>query len=264
MKTIEVEALKKVQLEILDYLHDFCMKNNIRYWIDSGTLLGAIRHKGYIPWDDDIDVGMLREDYDRFLSIFNEASDRFKCYSIENNPHFLYPFAKVLDTETILYEPDEKGEKLSINIDVFPYDKAPEDKKELAKMYKKRNKLQKMRRLSNHHVHEGGFVRRALIAIISLPFKLFPKGYFEKKIVKNALRYKDSNSSQIGDFTCREIISVNREVFDSFVDVEFEGRKFKAPVGYDTWLRAFYGDYMELPPVEKRVSEHHFKAFYKE
>ena len=264
MKKIEVEDLKRIQLEILDYLHAFCMKNNIKYWIDSGTLLGAVRHKGYIPWDDDIDVGMLREDYDRFLKEFNESNERYKCYSIENNPDFLYPFAKVLDTDTILYEPDEKGEKLSVNIDVFPYDRAPEDAKALAKMYKRRNKLQKMRRLSTHHVHEGGRLRRILIAIISLPFKLFPKGHFEKKIVKNALKYRDANTSQIGDFTCREIISVNRSVFDSFVDLDFEGRKYKAPVGYDTWLKAFYGDYMQLPPEDKRVSEHNFKAFYKE
>ena len=106
---LQIEEVKQIQLGILDVVADFCDQNQIQYWIDSGTLLGAIRHKGYIPWDDDIDVGMLREDYDRFTKLFNEKNDRFQFCCIENSPEFFVPHGKVTDTSTVLYEPNEDG-----------------------------------------------------------------------------------------------------------------------------------------------------------
>ena len=164
-KEITDKELKKIQTEILKYVHDYCLKNNIKYWLDSGTLLGAIRHKGYIPWDDDIDIGMARDDYNKFLENFNNTQSKYKCYSIENNNKFCYPYAKILDTSTILYEPDEKGIKLCVYIDLFPYDNAPNDEKIIKKMSKKALKYHKLRRLSIHCIHKGGFCRKLLIAI---------------------------------------------------------------------------------------------------
>ena len=108
MRRIYIDELKKIQINILDQVADFCNKNDISYWLDCGTLLGAVRHKGYIPWDDDVDIGMFRSDFDRFLNLFNQSNERYKVYNIENNNEFYYPFGKVLDTTTILYEPDEK------------------------------------------------------------------------------------------------------------------------------------------------------------
>lgn len=261
MERIELEELKRLQLEILDNVHSFCINNKIDYWLDSGTLLGAIRHKGYIPWDDDIDIGMLRSDYNKFLSVFNDSNDKYKCYSIENNELFLYPFAKIIDTTTILYEPDEKGNKLGVNIDLFPYDKIPEEKHKAEKLYKRRIFFQKMRSLSSHNIHSGNKVKRFLIGFVSIFCKVFPKGYFEKKIVKNALSAYESSSHVIGNLTSSEVIFSNDSIFTSFIDVEFEGKKYKAPIGYDEWLRDFYGDYMVLPPIEKRNSNHHFVAY---
>ncbi len=261
LKRVGVDELKRVQLNILKDVHNFCIENNINYWLDSGTLIGAIRHKGYIPWDDDIDIGMLRDDYNKFLREYNKRDSKYKCYSIENNNKMYYPFAKVLDTSTILYEPDEKGNKLCINIDLFPYDNAPISKEKTIKIYKKRNRLQRFRSLASHNVHAGCFLRKTLIVMISLPFKLFPKGYFDRKIVKNALCAYGQNTRRIGNFTSREEIFSDERIFDSFVDVEFEGNMFKAPIGYDEWLRDFYGDYMVLPPEKERISMHNYKAY---
>lgn len=126
MKQMTIDEVKKVQLQILSHVAKFCDENGICYWIDSGTLLGAIRHKGYIPWDDDIDIGMLREDYDRFSEIFNKANSTYHFLCIENTPDFYLPHGKVCDSETILYEPDENGYKSAVNIDIFVYDNAPE------------------------------------------------------------------------------------------------------------------------------------------
>ena len=88
MKKIDIDDLKKIQLEILNYIDDFCKKNDINYWLDSGTLLGAVRHKGYIPCDDDIDIGMLREDYEKFIAIFNKnnkSNYKLHCYENDKN-----------------------------------------------------------------------------------------------------------------------------------------------------------------------------------
>ena len=135
MKEIGVEDLKRIQLEILSVVAEFCEKNGIRYWIDSGTLLGAVRYGGYIPWDDDIDVGMLREDYDKFSEAFNKANEKYKFVCYENRKDFYLPHGKVCDSSTVLYEPDENGYKLSVNIDIFVYDNDPDDDEEFKKMY---------------------------------------------------------------------------------------------------------------------------------
>ena len=92
---IDIDELKKIQLNILEYIDKFCKENNINYWIDCGTLLGAVRHKGYIPWDDDIDIGMLREDYIKFMNSFNNNNDsnyKFHCYELDKN--WYYPYGK--------------------------------------------------------------------------------------------------------------------------------------------------------------------------
>ena len=119
MKPIDVYELKRIQLEILDNVMKFCDENDINCWLNGGTLLGAIRHKGYIPWDDDIDLGMLRKDYEKFRQLFNVNNTRYKLVCFDDDTEFLYPFGKVIDTSTILYEPDENGIKLAVNIDIL-------------------------------------------------------------------------------------------------------------------------------------------------
>jgi len=266
VKKIDLEELKKIQLEILDVVSKFCDENNIKYWIDSGTLLGAIRHKGYIPWDDDIDIGMLRDDYDKFMKLFNQSNDRYQFYSVENNKKFNFPFGKVLDTTTVLYEPDEKhGYKLSVNIDVFVYDNAPDDNKELAKMLKKRNIYNTFKSVQISPV--ATTKKFHITNIIRIPcyyiLKLLPKGYFSEKLIKNSKKYINDKTKRVGNFTGVYTMTCNKGVFKSFIDVEFEGKKYKAPIGYDEWLKSFYGDYMKLPPEEKRISTHKFVAYKK-
>ena len=259
---ISLEELKKIQIEILNDFVSFCDKNGLNYWLDNGTLLGAIRHKGYIPWDDDIDVGMLRDDYDKALRLYNESSSRYKLYSYENNKDFLYPCGKVLDTKTVLYEPDERGNKLSVNIDVFVYDICPDDTNTTNKMFKKRMrylKLQSAKINQNYVGKKFKFLRRFLHFFLN---SFFPKGYFINKIVNISRTYINSNYKCVGNFMSYSNVVAPIDIFDSFIDVAFEGKKYKAPIGYDRWLTLFYGDYMKLPPIEKRKSHHTFKAYF--
>ena len=267
MKKIELEELKKIQIKILDYVDEFCKNNSINYWLDCGTLLGAIRHKGYIPWDDDIDIGMLRDDYEKFMKLFNKYNDsqyKFHCYEIDNEWHL--PYGKILDENTIMYEPDEKtGIKQSVFIDLFVYDNAPNDEKELNKMYKKRDLYKK---LNNLQIYSGFYIEKKnkynfIRYPIHLLMQLFPKRYFVKKGIELSKKYSNEETTRIGNFTSSTKICCNKDIFNIFVKVEFEGKKYLAPVGYDEWLKSFYGDYMKLPPKEKRVSHHRFVAYYK-
>ncbi len=262
MRRMSPEETKECQIDILDFVHEFCERNNIKYWLDCGTLLGAVRHGGYIPWDDDIDIGMLREDYEKFISTFNNESQRYACYNIENNPEFEYPFAKVLDTETVLYEPDESGLKLYVNIDIFIYDNAPDDPRLQKAMFKKRDKYVYCRyfRYSKGKA-SGGIFKKISVKIMYSVLKHFPVGYFEKKIIKNARKYEAYKTSLMGNFTGTDRFVCDKSCFRECIWMEFEGKSYRAPIEYDKYLKALYNDYMQLPPEEKRVSHHSYIAY---
>lgn len=263
MKQIDVEELKKMQLEILAKVNLFCKENNISYWLDSGTLLGAIRHNGYIPWDDDIDIGMLREDFNKFISNFNKENVRYQVICNELQQDCFYPYAKVLDTKTALYEPDENGTKLSVNIDLFVYDVTP-DEKSAGRQYDRRDRLKNLNVVQYKLFRSKEWYKKIPKTLLYYVLKIYPKGYFASQIVKNSKQYEGTNAKYVGNFTSESRVLCDKKVFDSFIMKEFEGKEYPVPVGYDAWLTAFYGDYMKLPPVEKRISHHAFKAYIDE
>lgn len=269
MRQIDVEELKRIQLEIIDVVMKFCDENNISCWLSGGTLIGAIRHKGYIPWDDDIDLGMLRPDYNKFMKLFNTHNTRYKFVCYENDDKFYMPFGKVFDTSTVLYEPDEKGIKMAVNIDIFVADNAPDDDKALRKMlmWQKIYRSLHMGRVFPAFAPPNGNMFRKIcvyafrILMHMIPQVILPKNYFAGKLVKLSKTYADTNTKRVGDFVGAHYLAVDRSLFSDTVYGEFEGRKYKLPVGYDSWLRGLYGDYMQLPPEDERISHHHFKAF---
>lgn len=268
MREIGLEELKTIQLEILDHVSKFCIENSIEYWLDCGTLLGAVRHNGYIPWDDDIDIGMMREDYDKFIALYNKNSDsRYVFHCGENDDDFSYAYGKVFDTRTILYEPDEEtGFKEAVNIDVCVYDNAPDNDMLLKFVYFKRDFYRIMRSLQLEYTPHGGLVKSvAMIALrkIAKPFfKQKKKNHYIQKLIKNSKKYSEKNCRRVGNFTGLTKIVCSKEVFSEFQDAPFEGRTYRIPIGYHDWLCEFYGDYMKLPPLEKQVPKHKFKAYF--
>ena len=137
MKTINTEELKKIQVEILDYVDKFCEERNIKYSLYAGTLIGAVRHKGFIPWDDDIDIMMLRSDYERFLKELHEEKDsRYKILDFRYDHSYHYAFAKVIDSKTQLREEViDPYDGLGIYIDIFPIDVLPDNKLKIRLVY---------------------------------------------------------------------------------------------------------------------------------
>ena len=121
MKKLTLDEVKKIQLEILAYIDSFCKKNNISYFINYGTLLGAVRHKGFIPWDDDIDISMDREHYNMFIEKFNQDSSKYKILSLDTDKAYFNNFIKVVDTTTkIVDNRNYKTFSCGVCFDIFP------------------------------------------------------------------------------------------------------------------------------------------------
>lgn len=262
MRELTPQEVKTIQLQILQEVHEFCENNGIKYWLDSGTLLGSVRHKGYIPWDDDIDLGMLRPDYEKFMNTFNQQNKRYQFKSYENDREFLYPFGKVLDTNTELVE---VGNKLCVNIDVFVFDNVPDDAIEEEKLFEKRERYRRMHylRTTALNTSESHGIRKCISLITRLLVRVFPKDFFVKRIVSLCKKYSNVSTLRVGDVSGFSAMTCDRSEVASVIDGIFEGNYYKIPKGYDAWLRAFYGDYMQLPPEEERITHHNYKAYIK-
>lgn len=266
MKQIDVEELKKIQLKILNCFDSFCKENGLHYWLDYGTLLGAVRHHGYIPWDDDLDIGMLREDYEIASRLFNKnGNSEIMFMTPQNNGEYRYPFGKLVSTSTLLYEYGEDGIKTGVYVDVFPYDNCPEDDEIKNKMFKKRDFLGRLRRLKLPIRKEVKGIKKVTYIVGSRIIKIFPHNWIEKEIDKNARQYEKDQS----DFVCSFVdpydlkrLKIPKKLFMNFTEVQFEDAKYPAPADYHYWLSSYYGDYMKLPPANERVRHHVFEAFY--
>jgi len=265
MKELSLQEIKQVELDILKVFHSFCVENNIRYFISHGTLLGAIRYKGFIPWDDDLDVLVPREDYERLLTIFKDT-ERYELISFEKNRDFAFPYAKLCDMSTRKVEGSyDNGTALGLDIDVFPLDHWDDDL-EKAKLEVKRQQ-QNMFRLGLTKLHKPDSrnpAKRFVKGIAMTLCKLRGSTYYVEKIIRGANKPEQKGSRYMGGkawnvYGERDILPA--EVFAEAIELEFEGEKFFAPVGYDTFLSSLYGDYLPEPPVEKRKTHHSFKAY---
>lgn len=274
MQRLTLDELKKKQLEILDVVMKFCNENGIKCWLNGGTLLGAVRHKGYIPWDDDIDLGMLRPDYDRFMNEFNGWNPRYEFRSIENDPEFEFAFGKVFDNETVLHEPFGDLTDLAVNVDIFPMDNAPDDEKKVQDIYKENHSCNVAVNILRKGIFgpvPGSITRRICIRgyrLLWMAAHLFPsksaRFSYLKKIAENSKRYANENTEKVGNFFGGQRVACRREILSNLTELEFEGKMYKAPVGYDEWLTLLYGDYMTPPPPEKRTSGHDLEAYIKD
>lgn len=263
MKELTSNEIRKIQLKILDALAVFCADNDIKYFLSSGTLLGAVRHKGYIPWDDDIDVMMLRKDYLKFYDLYEKSETEYKLLTHGNTPNYNNPFIKMSDKSTILIEDRFSKVNIGANIDIFPIDNIPQKNQSLFYI-----KLKFIRNLLKLKTYEGKYEKRFLwkFMLTCGRFSLFflPVKWILKKLDKLTQKdYKDSNLSGLTVWGYLEKEICRSEVFDNSTTVEFEGKSYSAPQLYHEYLTNIYGNYMTLPPPEKRVSPHSFKVYTK-
>ena len=266
MKAIPSSELRTIQLSILKHVDAFCSMHKIKYFLCGGTLIGAVRHQGYIPWDDDIDIMMLRPDYERFVHEYRENDN--SCFSLhvpEDNDSYYFPYAKIDDTRTELKENVLHQSSMGVNIDLFPIDVVPEDIQLQSKMYGRLKFLMRLMQLKTVVVMPGRSTLKNLTLMIShVLLKPVSMKSLVHKIVSNATRYSGQQSECCGiavwGYGMREVNK--RSNWDDEKRVPFEDMMAPIPVGYDNYLRGVYGDYMQLPPEEKRITHHDFEAWW--
>ena len=265
MRELTIDEIKIIQLNILKSVHTFCSMRKIKYFLAYGTLLGAVRHEGYIPWDDDIDICMMREDYDRFIHEFR--SDTYKIYATETVSDCVFPYAKIYDKDTKIKELTNLPiDDLGINIDLFPVEKIPKDEKKINRLFMKIKFLKILLGLKSITVSNSRSWYKNLILIIGyIVLKPISYLYIVKRIQTAAQSYNNNLACELCGQLVLSVYGKNelvpKDVFDKTITLNFEGYNFSCPFYYDILLRSLYGDYMKLPPIDEQVTHHSFCAY---
>ena len=259
MREIHTDELKRIQIGILDDVALFCKQHNLRYYLAYGTLLGAVRHKGYIPWDDDIDIHMPRPDYEKFLATYNADGKDNIAVAPELDARYRLPFAKVYRKGTVVKENHFKPDLFGVYIDIFPLD-GYADKKQAYECGEMRRYMHVKNSVFLHEMSPIRKLRLAVTKLILLPFNL--KGMLAR--IKTLVTKQEFDSSEYvfssySRLAVKEVF--HHSVFDRYKIVIFEGKEYRAPVDCDSYLKALYGNYMALPPEDKRISTHNSRAW---
>jgi len=259
MKKLSLDEIKKIELEILIEFRGICDKLHLRYYLSGGTLLGAIRHKGFIPWDDDIDLAMPRSDYNKLIEFSTTyESEKHKFIFFDSYGEFL-PYAKFINKKTSVdakYADDEMNRHLWL--DIMPMDGLPDDIDEVIDIYKKAASYRKIIGLCNAKLGEGKNPIRKISKYILKPLAvIYGKRRATSKLNKLAVKYDYETEKYVGAITWGlygTSEKMLKDDVDKSVNVIFEGEVFSTFSCWESYLKNLYKDYMQLPPLEKRIN----------
>ena len=274
MKEMTIKDIQRVSLDMLREIHDFCVKNNLKYSLSGGTLLGAIRHNGFIPWDDDIDIQMPQQDYLFFIKNFN-STNGLKVFSsiVDGCEHTRLRLAKVCDIKKtkVDYGPLKWTEdEVGVCVDVQPCVGAPNDIQDAKKFLKKYNTYMRLGRCyASKYISFRDIFRftspkerfKAFVYKFISPF--VSKGWYTK-LIKHQFTYEYDKSDYFmasPHYQMREWQS--KQNMSDFILHKFEDTEFYIMSGWDANLQKLYGDYMKLPPEKERISHDFFRYYWK-
>ncbi len=256
--TEQIKKIQAISLDMLIKFDDVCKRNNLKYYLAFGSLIGAIRHKGFIPWDVDIDVLMPREDYEK-LSIMTEAFEYpYFLQTPETDKGYLGAITRIRNSETCAFHHywGATGYNNGLWIDIFPLDKCmPEDREEMFKQIDFYNSYNSaFMKIAGNNVNEKG--RKILLNNLDLS----PKESVAR-IKKLATKYRYSETKYVTLYVMTGFLSYEyymweKDDFAETIDLDFCGYKFPGPIGFDRLLKKIYGNYMELPPIDQRERAH--------
>lgn len=264
MELLTLEQVKEAELRILVELDQVCNDNKLTYFLAYGTLLGAIRHGGFIPWDDDIDVWMPRDDYECLKSVLSRKTGRYQLLYPEQKESSHYSFYKYIDSWTkVVIENEIPVESLGVWIDIFPLDNYRDNTFW-------QNKIRMLKTIYFEIVHQKQIytnnpINKIIKTILRVLFGRVDASRISILLDKTVQKYNKTdtafNQAFLDELGKKEVFS--KEWFADSVQVNFEGRQFAAPVGYEHILRQLYGDYLKLPPIDKRNPSHGFEACWR-
>lgn len=267
MKEISFEESKLIMLDTLRSIDRCCRDNHIDYSLTWGSLIGAIRHHGFVPWDDDVDLMMSRKDYNRFLEVYNDP--KFDIYTPNKDKNCIQLLTKVYRKDTkIIFDNYKKKSLFGLWISIFPYDNAPDVG--LKSWERKRTFLLRLyhyrtaRFLDFNHLPRR-YVRNFVKLFLKIPVLPISSFYLANKIEQHMSKYNHIKTKKICIWDSDDFIRYlyfPSVLFEEYEDVDFDGVKCRIIKKYDEFLRMFYGDYLQLPSEEERVPKHNYKAFY--
>ena len=270
MKRVEEQDAKQLQIELLKYAKEICVENDIKYYLAYGTLLGAVRHKGYIPWDDDIDIVLFRDEYEKFIKAVEEDNHEYiKVIHKGNSDCYYGPYAMLVDARTGLNHYKVKPEilkELGVYIDVFPLDELA-DMKQAKKILPRVYKLKALNNLTLVKDFSSEMGLKAVAKKIVAPFaRAIGHERLCAKIESFAHVCRKGKGTYVADIMWdpRMPWCIPKEYYDETILLEFEGEMFHAPKRYDEILTQIYGDYMQFPPEDERDSGHHNDFYWRE
>lgn len=261
MESSSLEQLHAVQLDMLVKFDRICAENGLVYFLDSGTALGAVRHGGFIPWDDDVDVAMPRADYDKLLEIGSRGlPDQLFLQTCETDPAYMMPFAKIRLGNTFFPEPVKDYDKLKyrgIYIDVFPFDRVPADAGEAGRAIRK-SRFWYFVSVFSRRAYPGKKIPQKVVSSVlhRMPDRIVHK--LHKRYERFCTQYQASGSPWMTCFCWRmsqrgEYLFAESELLPA-KEVRFEGKTLRIMADPHSYLTKMYGDYMTLPPEDKRRS----------
>lgn len=267
----ELKKIQEIELKCLKEIIHICEEENIEYFLIGGSTLGAVRHKGFIPWDDDIDIGMTRDNYEKFLKVApNKLSEIYYLqtpYGKEKNNPYFYSKVRINGTQFVEYCNRKVNMHHGCYVDVFPFDEVPDNEEDNINQF---NDIQKLIRkfnlkqtpdISAEPKKMRDCIKSLIRRIIHFLFKFISYDKLVDDLQNTFTKYNGTNQEAYAclNFPERKKEYVKKEDLYPLLECEFEGIRIKIPHNYDTYLKTHYGNYMELPPKEMQYGH---KPFY--